>query len=414
MEKYLVVNVGSSSLKFSLYEVSTQQELANGYIQKIGLDDSFYTFKHNGKKSENQVLVKNHMDATNLMIKVLLENKIIDSVEEINGVGHRVLHGGEIYSKSTLIDDEVLENIKKFIKLGPLHQGPQITGIESMKKVLPNVPMVAVFDTAFHQTMPEENYIYPAPYEWYENHDVRKYGFHGTSYNYITNQMGKILGKENPNLIVCHIGSGASIDAIKDGKSINTSMGLTPLDGIMMATRSGSIDPSIPDYIAKETGKSISEINDILNKQSGLFGICGKSDTRDIEAMINNGDKKALLALKLYTNAIIKYIAQYYFELEGNIDALVFTAGVGENSARIRKMVVDKLSKVKILNIKLDEEMNNKIAGFKDINTGIITTKDSSFPIYVVPTNEELMILNDTYKLVKEKENVKNLQKKLI
>jgi len=406
--KYLVVNPGSSSLKFSLYEMPERKEVANCYIQKVGLEDSFYTLKINGKKQTKEVLVKNHIDATNLMVNILLENSLVNDIKEIEGIGYRVLHGGEIYSKSIIIEENDMKNIRDLIKLGPLHQPAQIIGIESMKLISPDTPIVAVFDTAFHQTMPEESYIYPVNYEWYEKHGVRKYGFHGTSYNYITNKMKTVLNNEKPNLIICHIGSGASIAAIKEGNSLNTSMGLTPLDGLMMGTRSGSIDPSIIEYMVNE-GKSIEETMDILNKKSGLVGICGKSDTRDIEKMVKENDKQAILALKLYTNSIINYIAQYYFQLEGKLDGIVFTAGVGENSAIVRKMVVNKIGK--IMNIKLDNELNK-------LNNSVITSKDSfGIPVFVIPTNEELMILNDTYDLVqkskKQKEQEKHLKKTL-
>ena len=411
LDKYLVVNAGSSSLKFSLYEMPNQKELINGYIQKIGLEDSYCTLKIDGKKYEKRELVQDHVQSIKLMIKLLLENKIINSIDEIKGVGHRVLHGGEIYSKSTIIDDQVLKNIKELTKLGPLHHPGEIAGIEGTKKVLPSVPMVAVFDTAYHQTIPAENYVYPVPYEWYQKYGVRKYGFHGTSHNYITNTMKNILNNEKPNLIICHIGSGASITAVKDGKSFNTSMGLTPLDGLMMGTRCGVIDSSIINYMVKESNKSVQEITDELNNNSGLKGICGKSDLRDLEELANKNDKYALLALKLYVNSISNYIIQYCLQLEGNIDAIVFTAGGGENNFLIRELVVNKLSK--LLNIKLDKEQNEKIASFKDIKEGIITTSDSKIPVYVIPTNEELMILNDTYNLINKMENKNILQKKL-
>lgn len=397
--KYLVINGGSSSLKFSLYSMPEEKELINGYIEKIGAKDCFWTLKINGEKITHAKELKNHTEAVEIMMKELIDNNIISSVDEIKGVGHRVLHGGEFYSDSVLIDDEVLNNIVDLTKLGPLHHPGEIAGIKAMRESLPKVPEVAVFDTAYHQTMPEENYKYAVPEEWYEKYSVRKYGFHGTSHKYIAETMIEKLNKKDANLIICHIGSGASISAVKDGKCYNTTMGLTPLDGLIMGTRSGSIDPSIIEYIVKSTGKTVEEVTQDLNKKSGLLAICGKNDLRDIEDLIAAGDKKAKLAIDMFANSIIKYIADYYFELEGDVDAIVFTAGVGENDIDLRKQIVDKISKP--LNIKLDEKRNDSIARFRSEREGIITTDDSKIPVYVVPTNEEIMILRDTYRLSK-------------
>ena len=397
--KYLVINGGSSSLKFSLYSMPEEKELINGYIEKIGAKDCFWTLKINGEKITHAKELKNHTEAVEIMMKELIDNNIISSVDEIKGVGHRVLHGGEFYSDSVLIDDEGLNNIVDLTKLGPLHHPGEIAGIKAMRESLPEVPEVAVFDTAYHQTMPEENYKYAVPEEWYEKYSVRKYGFHGTSHKYIAETMIEKLNKKDANLIICHIGSGASISAVKDGKCYNTTMGLTPLDGLIMGTRSGSIDPSIIEYVVKSTGKTVEEVTQDLNKKSGLLAICGKNDLRDIEELIAAGDKKAKLAIDMFANSIIKYIADYYFELEGDVDAIVFTAGVGENDIDLRKQIVDKISKP--LNIKLDEKRNDSIARFRSEREGIITTDDSKIPVYVVPTNEEIMILRDTYRLSK-------------
>lgn len=397
--KYLVINGGSSSLKFSLYEMPEEKELINGYIEKIGAKDCFWTLKINGEKITHARELKNHTEAVEVMMEELIANNIISSTDEIQGVGHRVLHGGEFYSDSVLITDEVLNNIIDLTKLGPLHHPGEIAGIKAMQESLPEVPQVAVFDTAFHQSMPEENYKYAVPEEYYEKYSVRKYGFHGTSHKYITETMIEKLNKNNPNLIICHIGSGASISAVKDGKCYNTTMGLTPLDGLIMGTRSGSIDPSIIEYIVKSTAKTVEEVTQELNKKSGLLAICGKNDLRDIEELVATGDKKAKLAIDMFVNSIVKYIADYYFELEGNVDAIVFTAGVGENDIDVRKQIVNKISNP--LNIKLDEEKNDSIARFRSLSEGIITTADSKIPVYVVPTNEEIMILRDTYRLSK-------------
>ncbi len=401
MEKYLIINGGSSSLKFSLYSMPDEEVLVSGYFEKIGLEDSFWTIKINGEKIKKHGYLKNHADAVNVMLKELIENNIIEDISEIKGVGHRVLHGGEIYNSSVIIDDKVLEDITNLTKLGPLHHPGEIAGIKAMQKCIPNIPQIAVFDTVFHQTIPKENYTYPVPYTWYEKYGVRKYGFHGTSHQYITQVMQKLLKKEKVNLIVCHIGSGVSISAIKDGKCYNTTMGLTPLDGLMMGTRSGSIDPSIVQYIMKNAKLSAEEVNNILNNESGFLGITGKSDMRDVEEMARNGNEKAILALGMYDNSVVRYIGQYYFELEGKIDAIVFTAGIGENSIEFRKHIVQKLSEP--LDIKLDNSKNNGIAGYKVDIEGVITTPDSKIPIYVIPTNEEIMILRDTYKLCHEK-----------
>ena len=267
-----------------------------------------------------------------------------------------------------------------------------------MQKALPGVPMVAVYDTAFHQTMPKVNYMYPVPMEWYTKYGVRKYGFHGTSHKYITLKMKEKLGKDDVNLIICHIGSGASISAIKDGKCYDTSMGITPLDGLMMGTRSGAIDPSILEYVSKESGESLEDLTNDLNKKSGLLGISGYSDSRDVEAARAAGDKNATLALDMHNDRIAKYIAEYYIKLDGEVDALVFTAGVGENGIEARKEIIRRLN---ALGIKVDEEKNSKIASYKNENEGIISSDDSSVPVYVLPTNEEIMIIKDTYNLVK-------------
>ncbi|MBR3897947.1 MAG: acetate kinase [Bacilli bacterium] len=398
-EKYLIINAGSSSLKFSLYEMPSAKEIVNGYIQKIGEGDSFYELKYDGKKDVKEKNIKNHSEAVQTMLDELIENKFIKNIGEIKGVGHRVLHGGEFYSKSTLIDEEVLNNIKSLTKLGPLHHPGEIAGIEGMMEVLKDVPQVAVFDTAFHQTMPKENYLYAVPYSWYKENGVRKYGFHGTSHNYITDKMKKHFGRDDINIIVCHIGSGASIVCIKDGICYDTTMGLTPLDGLVMGTRSGSIDPSIIEYIAKERNMTVEEITNALNKESGLIGLAGKNDYRDLSKAREDGDDMAKLALKIFYNSVTKYIAEYYFKLDGKVDALVFTAGIGENAYVFRKKVMERISNP--MHIKLDEEANKAIPA--KVREGKISTDDSAFEVLVVPTNEEYMILTDTYNVTKGK-----------
>ena len=396
--KILCVNAGSSSLKFQLVEMPEEKLIISGYIEKIGLKDSFWTTKVNGEKIKGERYLKNHKEAAEVLIEELLKHKAVESLDEIKGVGHRVLHGGEKYSDSVIITDEVIQDIKNLTKLGPLHHPGNLAGIEAMQKALPGVPMVAVYDTAFHQTMPKVNYMYPVPMEWYTKYGVRKYGFHGTSHKYITLKMKEKLGKDDVNLIICHIGSGASISAIKDGKCYDTSMGITPLDGLMMGTRSGAIDPSILEYVSKESGESLEDLTNDLNKKSGLLGISGYSDSRDVEAARAAGDKNATLALDMYNDRIAKYIAEYYIKLDGEVDALVFTAGVGENGIEARKEIIRRLN---ALGIKVDEEKNSKIASYKNENEGIISSDDSSVPVYVLPTNEDIMIIKDTYNLVK-------------
>jgi len=399
-EKYLIINAGSSSLKFSLYDMPAKVEIVNGSIEKIGEEGSLYFLKYNGKKVEIKEDIKNHQEAMGIIPRVLLENNFISSLEEIKGVGHRILHGGELYKESVLIDDSVIENIKSLIKLGPLHQPSQIKCVEIMQTMFPSVPNVAVFDTAFHQTMPKENYLYAVPYSWYLENGVRRYGFHGTSHKYITEEIQKRLNKNDVNIISCHIGSGASIACIKDGKSIDTTMGLTPLDGLIMGTRSGIIDPSIIEYICKERNLTVEEVTKILNKESGLIGLSGKNDYRDIEAMVNAGSEQAKLTINMLVNSIVKYIAQYYFMLDGKIDALVFTAGLGENAIPVRAAVVEKISKT--LNVKLNVAANESIARFRSNTGGIISTDDSEFEILVIPTDEESMILKDTIEISKK------------
>ena len=396
--KILSVNCGSSSLKFQMYEMPEEKVLISGYVEKIGLPDCFWTVKVNGEKIKSSRPLANHIEAVDVLIEELFKHNIVKSLDEIERIGHRVLHGGEFFKESAVVTDEVIEKINSLIPLGPLHLPGNLAGIEAFRKVLPNVPMVAVFDTAFHQTMPKRNYIYPVPLSWYEKYGVRKYGFHGTSHKYITEVMKKELGKEDVNLIVCHIGSGASIAAIKDGKCYNTTMGITPLDGLMMGTRSGSIDPSILEYVCKEANMSVEEVTNVLNKQSGFLGVAGQADCRDVEALIAEGNENAKLAYDMYCDRIAKYIAEYYLELNGKVDSIVFTAGVGENGSGVRKEVLDRLNPIGIY---VDEEVNDKIASFKDIHEGVISTKDSKVEVRVLPTDEEIMIVRDTYNLTK-------------
>ena len=397
--KVLCVNAGSSSLKFQLYDMPAEISIISGYVEKIGAKDSFYTIKSEGKKTETKKPISDHTEAVAIMLKELINYDAVKDLSEIRGVGHRVVHGGEKYAKSVIIDDQVIEDIKALTKFAPLHHPGNLAGIKAMQKALPEATQVAVFDTAFHQTIPKIQYMYPVPMGWYEKYGVRKYGFHGTSHKYITEIMQKKLGKKDINLIICHVGSGASITAVKDGKSYDTTMGLTPLDGLMMGTRSGSIDPSIIKYMIDEAGMTYNEIDTALNKQSGLLGICGFNDNRDVEKAIASGDENARLALDMYVDRIVRYIAEYYLELNGKVDAIVFTAGVLENGAETRESILNGLAP---FGIKVNKAVNDAIASFKEITSGVITTEDSTVPVYVEPTNEEIMIIRDTYSLSKK------------
>ncbi len=390
--KILSVNAGSSSLKFTLFEMKDESIIVSGVFERIGLDNSFYRIKLNGEQIKEEVEIPTHTEAVNVLLNKLIDLNIIKSYDEIKGVGHRILHGGEKYSESVIINDDVIESIKELTPLGPLHHPGEIAGILALKEVLPNVPMVAVYDTAFHQTMSEEAYLYPVPYKWYTDYKVRKYGFHGTSHKYIAEAVKRILGKASFRLISCHIGSGGSICAIKDGKCVDTTMGFTPLAGIMMGTRSGDIDPSIIPFVMEKEGKNASEIVEDLNKQSGVLGLSQLcSDMRDLVNACDEGNKQAIIAKNKYVRRVVDYIAQYYVLL-GGADIIVFTAGVGENNVAIRREICEKLS---CLGIKIDLDANN-VRG-EEIK---ISTDDSSVLVYVVPTNEELMIARDTLRLM--------------
>ncbi len=392
--KLLSVNAGSSSLKFRLYEMPEEKLLMKGMFERIGLFGSCYSIRIGDEKVSKDVPLKNHNEAVKILLDELISNRVISSLDEIEAVGNRVVHGGNKYSKSVKITDRVLMEIEEISDLAPLHNPAALKGIYAFKKNIPNAKLVACFDTAFHQTMKEKTYLYPVPYEWYVKYDVRKYGFHGLSHKFITEKMREILGK-NPNLIICHIGNGASITAVKEGKSIDTSMGFTPNAGIMMGTRSGDIDYSILSYIMKKEERNLDWMDSQLNKKSGLEGIAGMSDLRDIDRAYEARDAKALLALDMYTDKIVDYVAKYYVKLGGAVDAICFTAGGGENDDIIRKEAINKLYP---LGIYLDEEKNKETIVRKGVE-GIISSNESKIPVYVLATDEELMIARDTYNL---------------
>ena len=391
--KIMSVNAGSSSLKFALFEMDTNTLIASGYFEKVTLPGSFFNIKYNGEKIYEEIDMPNHTIAVEVMLDRLVKLGIVSSLDEIEAVGHRVVHGGDKYNKSVLITDEVMEDIENLAALAPLHNPANILGIKAVKAALPNVPMTVVFDTAFHQTMDETAYIYPVPYEWYTDLMVRKYGFHGTSHCYISKQIPRILGKDSYKAIICHLGSGGSLSAVLDGKCIDTTMGFTPLAGIMMGTRSGDIDPSIVTYVADVTGRDAKDVVNDLNKKSGFLGLSGKSnDFRDVNEGSLAGDERCTLAINKYVKTVVDYIAQYYVEL-GGADIIVFTAGLGENASPVREKIMKKLA---CLGVTINEEAN-KTRG-EEIE---ISGEDSKIKVFVVPTDEELMIAQDTKDLVK-------------
>jgi acetate kinase len=394
--KILSVNAGSSSLKFQMYEMPEEKVLISGVFERIGLENSFYTIKINGEKIKNETELKDHSVAVKYLIQELLNNKVIKSLDEIKGVGHRLVHGGDKYSESVIINDEVKKTVEELSDLAPLHNPANLMGVRAFEEAIPNAIQVGCFDTAFHQTMREDRYLYSVPYEWYTKYGVRKYGFHGMSHRYVSERVNELLDKEYSNVIVCHLGNGGSISAVRDGRCVDTTMGFTPNAGIVMGSRSGDIDYSMIPYIAKKTGMSLEEIDQALNKKSGMLGISGiSSDFRDIDAAIEKKDKQAIMAHYLYVNSIVGYVAKFYVEL-GGADAICFTAGVGENAPHIRRMIMDRLS---CLGIKVDRNLNEEIRFGKE---GIISAPDSSVPCFVIPTDEEVMIARDTYKFIKE------------
>ncbi|AHF07617.1 acetate/propionate family kinase [Desulfitobacterium metallireducens] len=394
----LVINCGSSSLKYQLLDTETKQPSAKGLVERIGMPGSVLTHrKAGGEKEIITAEITNHTIAIKLVLDALVnpEYGVVKDLKEIEAVGHRVVHGGEKFAQSVLIDDEVIKAIEECVELAPLHNPPNIAGIEACKDLMPGVPQVAVFDTAFHQTMPPEAFIYGLPYELYEQYKIRKYGFHGTSHKYVSQRAAALLGRplEDLKLISCHLGNGSSITAIDGGKSVETSMGFTPLEGLMMGTRSGDLDPAIVSYIMQKEDLTSKRVNDFLNKKCGVLGVSGvSSDFRDIEGAAEEGNYRAQLALNVFAHDVKKYIGSYAAVLNG-ADAIIFTAGLGENSATMRESIAGNLS---YLGVEIDPE-KNKIRG-QEID---ISTEDARCRVLVIPTNEELMIAMDTYEVVK-------------
>ena len=393
----LVINCGSSSLKYQLINSETEGVLAKGLCERIGIDGMLTYQPEGGEKEKSEIAMPTHTEAINAVLAALTNEKsgVIKSLSEVGAVGHRVVHGGEKFAASTLLTPEVLKGIEECNDLAPLHNPANLIGIRACQELMPGVPMVAVFDTAFHQTMPDVAYTYGIPYEYYEKYKVRRYGFHGTSHSYVSKRTAEIVGKpyDQMKIIVCHLGNGASISAVNCGKSVDTSMGLTPLEGLVMGTRSGDLDPAIIDFVGKKEGLSLDEMNEVLNKKSGMLGISGvSSDGRDLEAAAETGNKRAQLALDVFDYRVIKYIGAYAAAMNG-VDAIAFTAGIGENNIKMRKDVCSSLT---YLGVKLDEEKNN-VRG----EERIISADDSKVQVLLVPTNEELAIARETLALVK-------------
>ena len=395
----LVINCGSSSLKFQLIDSETEKCIAKGLCERIGIEGSRITYTPDGGEKEQTVTpMPNHTEAIRLVLEALTNPKtgVVKSLDEIGAVGHRIVHGGEKFAASTIITDDVMKAIEECNDLAPLHNPANLIGINACKKLMPTTPMVAVFDTAFHQTMPEEAYMYGLPYEYYEKYKIRRYGFHGTSHSYVSRKAAEVLGKkyEDLKIIVCHLGNGASVSAVKNGKCVDTSMGLTPLEGLIMGTRSGDIDPAIMEFIAHKEGKNIDEIMTVLNKKSGVYGLSNNlsSDFRDLEDGYNRGDEHCIRTMNTYCYRVAKYIGSYVAAMNG-VDVICFTAGIGENAPLVRSLVCEHLG---FLGVSIDEDANHKRG--EEI---AISTPDSKTTVMVIPTNEELAIARETVSLVK-------------
>ena len=393
-----VLNAGSSSLKYQLIDAQTTEVKASGLVERIGIDGILKHEIGENKKLSFELPIPTHKEAIELVLRILTndETKVIDSISEIEAIGHRVVHGGEYFKESTLIDEDVIKKIEELVPLAPLHNPAHLLGIKICRELMPTVPNVATFDTAFHQTMPEENFLYAVPYGDYTEHHLRKYGFHGTSHYYVSNEAVKLLNKEDSKIIVCHLGNGSSVSAVRDGKSISTSMGLTPLEGLIMGTRSGDIDAGVIPYLMERKGLNANQILDYLNKKSGILGISGiSSDLREVIKASNDGDKRSKIAIEMLCNRIKKYLCSYA-GLMGGVDAICFTAGIGENSDLIREKVCENLE---FMGIEIDKEANKiRKSGIREIQKDSSKTK-----IFIIPTNEELVIARDTYNLAKAK-----------
>ena len=396
MAKIIAVNAGSSSLKFQLFEMPEEKVLTSGVAERIGLEEGIFTIKVNGEKFTTNLPIKDHAKAVQLLLDALVEHNIVKDLNEIQGAGHRIVQGGAYFDSSVKVDDDVVSKVDELCELAPLHNPAHLVCYKAFKEALPHIGHVFVFDTAFHQTMGPESYMFPVPYEWYTDYKIRRYGAHGTSHQYVSRRTAELMGRNNEemNQITCHLGNGASISAIKGGKCINTSMGLTPLGGIMMGTRSGDIDPTVVFYMMKKLGCTPDEMDTYLNKKSGMLGISGiSSDARDVENAANEGNERALLTQNLYVNRVINVVGGYVMQL-GHVDAISFTAGLGENDTHIREMILQKLEEP--LGLSIDYELNSKIRG----KECLISKPDSKVAVWIVPTNEEVVIARDTMRLL--------------
>lgn len=395
MSKVMAVNAGSSSLKFQLFNMPEETVITSGVVERIGLDDGIFTIKVNGEKVKTVTDIPNHTVAVNMLLKALVEHKIVESYDEIDACGHRVVQGGPYFEDSAIVTEDSEAKVEELIELAPLHNGANLIGMRAFRDALPNARHIFVFDTSFHQTMSEEQYLYALPYKYYTEHKVRKYGAHGTSHKYVSGRAIDMLGNpEHSKVIVCHLGNGASLSAVKDGLCVDTSMGFTPLAGVMMGTRSGDVDPSVIPFVMRKEGLNIEEMLNVLNKQSGMLGVSGiSSDSRDIEDAYKAGDEAAIRTSNLYAAIVAKYIGTYFVEL-GGCDAIAFTAGLGENAAYLRSLICERISEA--LGVELDETKNNTRSG----DDRVISTENSKVKVMIIPTNEEVMIARDTVRLL--------------
>ncbi len=395
MTKVIAVNSGSSSLKFQLFKMPEEEVLTSGVAERIGQEMGIFTINVNGEKITTNVPIPDHQKAVDLLLEALVKYKIVDDLSEIKGAGHRIVQGGSYFNGSIKVDEDVVNKVDELCALAPLHNPAHLVCYKAFKKALPEIGHVFVFDTAFHQTMGPESYLYPVPYEWYTDYKVRKYGAHGTSHEYVMKRTAELMGKkpEELNILTCHLGNGASISAIKNGKVINTSMGLSPLGGIMMGTRCGDIDPTVVYYMEEKLGCSPEEMDTYLNKKSGMLGVSGiSSDARDIQAAVNEGNERAILTYNLYVNRVINLVGGYYMQL-GHVDAMSFTAGLGEHAVEIREGILKGLEEG--MGVKIDYALNAKTH-----NEAKISLPDSKVAVFVVPTNEELVIARDTVRIL--------------
>ena len=396
MTNIISVNAGSSSLKFQLFEMPQEEVLTSGVFERIGLEEGIFTIKVNGEKKVVKEPIPDHTKAVEMLLNALVEYRIVEHLDEIKGAGHRAVHGGEIFTESVLVDDEVVNKFTSLNDLAPLHNPAGLIGYRAFKEALPNCVHTFVFDTAFHSTMTPDTYLYALPYEYYEKYQIRRYGFHGTSHKYVSQRCAELMGRkvEDMKIITCHLGNGASITAVDGGRSINTSMGFTPMAGVMMGTRCGDIDPAIVTFLQKKEGLSADAVEDILNKHSGMLGVSGvSSDGRDVEDAAKEGNERAILTESMYANRVASYIGSYYVQL-GGLDAIVFTGGIGENDGNMRKRIIDR---VKVIGAEIDDANNKGVRGIEKC----LSSADSKVAVWLIPTNEELMIARDAYRFVK-------------